>query len=203
MVLGFEILNLKLCKFRLWELTVAGAPPARAAPRRDATRRAMHDVRCMRHTTQDMWRVTGSGQRTPHDTVISHNFNLQIFKSRIESQNPCLFSLQNALWKFKSPRGWTHFSLLSFWKPAVRDVWQAAAGGCGMIRRSLWVPSLRKEVPLRDFILRKEGPLRDFIASLRASRLQKDTALAGASAIWWLHLIPAETYCIFLRWLRV
>ena len=30
-----------------------------------------------------------------------------------KSQNRCLFSLQHALWKFKSPSGWCHFSRLS------------------------------------------------------------------------------------------
>ena len=32
----------------------------------------------------------------------------------LESQNHCLFSLQDALWKSKSPRGWTHLSRLIF-----------------------------------------------------------------------------------------
>ena len=34
----------------------------------------------------------------------------------LKSQNHCLCSLPNALWKFKSPRGWAHSSRLNFWK---------------------------------------------------------------------------------------
>ena len=37
----------------------------------------------------------------------------------LESQDHCLFSLQNALWKFKSLRGWAHSFRFSFWKLAV------------------------------------------------------------------------------------
>ena len=38
----------------------------------------------------------------------------------LKFQSHCLFSLQNAHLKFKSPRGWAHFSRLSFWKLAAR-----------------------------------------------------------------------------------
>ena len=56
----------------------------------------------------------------PCHTVSSRDFNLQ--RSQIEgleSQNHCLFPIQSALWEFKSPRGWAHFSRLNFWKLAV------------------------------------------------------------------------------------
>ena len=41
----------------------------------------------------------------------------------LKSQNRRLFLLRHALWKFKSPRGWAHFSRLNFWKLAVRDMY--------------------------------------------------------------------------------
>ena len=49
----------------------------------------------------------------------AHSFNSKKEHEGLESQSHCLCLLQNALWKFKSPRGWAHFSGLSFWKLAV------------------------------------------------------------------------------------
>ena len=37
----------------------------------------------------------------------------------LKSQNRCVRSLQNALWKFRSPRVWAHFPRMKFWKLAV------------------------------------------------------------------------------------
>ena len=54
--------------------------------------------------------------------VSSRNFNLQKKRKWIEgSQSPnyCLCSLQNALWKFKSPCAWSRFSRLNFWQLTV------------------------------------------------------------------------------------
>ena len=38
-----------------------------------------------------------------------------------KSQNHCLCSLPNALWKFRSPRGWAHSSRSNLWRLSVGD----------------------------------------------------------------------------------
>ena len=53
-------------------------------------------------------------------TVSSHSFTSQNANLTVSNpRNHCLGSLQNALWRFKSPRGWAHFSRLNFWKLAA------------------------------------------------------------------------------------
>ena len=47
----------------------------------------------------------------------------------LKSQNHCLCSLQDALRKFKSPRGWTRFSRLNFWRLAVAGGHDKASRG--------------------------------------------------------------------------
>ena len=53
-------------------------------------------------------------------TVGSRKFRFAEFQIEgLESQNHCLRSLQNALWKFKSPRGWPNSSRLNFSKLTI------------------------------------------------------------------------------------
>ena len=46
----------------------------------------------------------------------------------LKALHHCLCSLQHALWKFRSPRGWAHLSRLSFWTLAVTH-WDPEPGG--------------------------------------------------------------------------
>ena len=56
-------------------------------------------------------------------TVGSHDLDFQTFNSGLKSQNHCLFSFQNALWKFKSPRVRKKVLSMSFWMPTVPPWW--------------------------------------------------------------------------------
>ena len=58
-----------------------------------------------------------------------------LFNWGLKSQNQCLFSLQNAFWKFNSTRGLAHSSRLNFWEPAV-DPWTTG-----------WLSALQENIP--------------------------------------------------------
>ena len=67
----------------------------------------------------------------------------------LESQNRCLCSLRNALWKFRSPRGWAHFLQIWTFENQPQNEQRAAT------RRGAW----EKMYGVEDFMVLQARPL--------------------------------------------